>query len=137
MSLVQNLVSQLGIDESQAKGGLGLILNMAKEKLGGEEFSQITSLFNDSPDLNNAEDLMEAAPSTETAANGGGLGGALGGITSALGVGGGALGSLGGLMSGFKSLNMDSGILSKFIPVVTGFLESKGGNFAEIVKKFT
>jgi hypothetical protein len=56
MELVQQLVSQLSIQEGQAKGGAGLLFKQAKEILGGGEFPQLAqkvpgaeSLINDAP----------------------------------------------------------------------------------------
>jgi hypothetical protein len=60
--LIQNLVNNLGVKEDQAKGGTGLLFKLAKEKLGGGEFSQI------SEHVPGIEDLVQAAPES-----GGGL----------------------------------------------------------------
>ena len=116
MELVQMLTSQLGISEEQAQGGSGLLFKMAKEKLGAEEFSQVASAVPD------AENLISSAPET------GGVSGALGGLASSLGGGAGKLGNLASLAGGFKNLNLDSGMVGKFIPVVMSFVQSKGGD---------
>jgi len=116
MELVQMLMSQLGITEEQAQGGGGLLFKMAKEKLGAEEFSQVASAI---PDV---ENLMSSAPEA------GGVSGALGGLASSLGGGAGQLGNLASLADGFKSLDLDSGMVGKCIPVVMSFVQSKGGD---------
>ena len=116
MELIQMLTSQLGISDEQASGGAGLIFKMAKEKLGGEDFSQVSSAI---PDV---ENLISSAPES------GGIGGALGGLASSLGGGAGQLGNLASLAGGFKKLNLDSGLVSKFIPIVMSFVQSKGGD---------
>ncbi len=36
MELVQQLTQQLGINQQQASGGLGLLMKLAKNKLGGQ-----------------------------------------------------------------------------------------------------
>ena len=82
--LIQNLTSQLGVNSDQAEGGIGLIANMAKDKLGGD-FSQITEKF---PEIAN---MMSKAPAAGEASEGGGMGGMLGSAMSALGVSGGGL----------------------------------------------
>ena len=51
--------------------------------------------------------------------------GALGGLTSSLG--GGNLGDLGGLISGFSKLDLDSSLVTKFIPIIVDYAKSKGG----------
>ena len=117
--LIGQLVSNLGVDEGQAKGGLGAILNLAKDKLDGGDFSKITDA------ISGSSELMSAAP--EAKAEGGGLGGMLGSVTSALGVGG-NLGNLASLAGAFSSLNLDASMIGKFAPVVMGFLKEKGGD---------
>ncbi|HEY7745588.1 MAG TPA: DUF2780 domain-containing protein [Desulfuromonadales bacterium] len=124
MELLQMLTQQLGVSEDQAKGGAGLLLKLANEKLGAGEFSQVKSA------VPAADELIAAAPKP------GGLGGALGGLTSAFGGGIGQLGSLAALADGFKGLNMDSGMVGKFIPVVLSFAQAKGGGgVREILEK--
>ena len=116
MELIQMLTSQLGISDEQATGGAGLLFKMAKDKLGGADFSQVASTI---PDV---EKLISSAPKA------GGIAGALGGFASTLGGGAGQLGNLAALASGFKKLNLDSGIVSKFIPIIMSFVQSKGGD---------
>ena len=41
MELVDKLKSEIGVTETQASGGAGVILQQAKEKLGTGEFSEI------------------------------------------------------------------------------------------------
>ena len=116
MELVNQLVSSLGISEDQANGGAGLIFNFAKEKLGGD-FSQVTDAI---PEVSN---LMDKAPS-----EGGGIGGMLGGVASSLG---GSIGGASNLMSlagGFSKLNLDSGLIGKFVPIILSFVQGKVGD---------
>ncbi len=115
MELLQTLTSQLGISEAQAKGGSGLLFKMAKDKLGPGEFSQVSSA------VPGVESLISAAPQPGAAS------GALGGLASSLGGGAGQLAGLAGLAGGFKSLNLDSGMVAKFVPIVLSFAQSKGG----------
>ena len=115
MELLQTLVSQLGVSEDQAKGGAGMIFNLAKEKLGGEEFDRIAALV---PGM---DGLLSDAPKA------GGIAGAIGGIASAFGEKAGHLGDLAQLASGFKSLDLDSGMVGKFIPLILSFVKEKGG----------
>lgn len=114
MELIQMLTSQLGVSDQQAKGGAGLLLKLAKDKLGGDEFGQVAKAVPD------AESLISSAPAPS------GIGGALGGLASSLG--GGKLGNLASLASGFKGLNLDTGMIGKFIPIVLSFVQSKGGD---------
>jgi hypothetical protein len=56
MELIEQLVSQLGVNEDQAKGGTGLLLNLAKDKLSGADFGQVSNL------IPGADSLMGDAP---------------------------------------------------------------------------
>ena len=116
MELIQMLMSQLGIGEEQAKGGAGLIFKLVKEKLGSDEFSQIQEAI---PGIDN---LISSAPKS------GGIASAIGGLASKLGGGSKQLGNLASLVGGFKKLNLDSGMIGKFIPLVISFVQSKGGD---------
>ncbi len=128
MELIQQLVSSLGVNEDQAKGGAGLLFDLAKDKLGAGEFQQIAEQI---PGVGN---LLGAAPEPSTAASaGGGMMGALGGAAAALGAGGlgdklGGLGNLAELASGFSKLGLSSDMVGKFVPIVLSFVQSKGGD---------
>jgi hypothetical protein len=115
MELIDFLTENLGVQKGQATGGAGLLFKLAKEKLGDQDFSQVAQHV---PGLN---DLIESAPES------GGIAGALGGLASVIGGGGSELGSLAALAGGFSSLGLDSGMISKFIPLILSFVESKGG----------
>ena len=128
MELIQQLVSSLGVNEDQAKGGAGLLFNLAKEKLGAGEFQQLADK------IPGVSDLLGAAPApSATASAGGGMMGALGGVASSLGAGGlgdklGGLGNLANLASGFSQLGLSSDMVGKFVPVVLSFVQSQGGD---------
>lgn len=116
MELLQQLVEKLGVTDSQASGGTGLILQMAKEHLDGADFSKIAEY------IPGAESLIAAAPSEE----GEGVMGMLGGIASKLGAD--KLGDLAGLASGFSKLDLDGGMIQKFISIITDYLKENGGD---------
>jgi hypothetical protein len=109
MELIDQLTKNLGVNETQAKGGAGLLFKLAKDKLGSSDFSKISSAV---PDVNS---LISAAP-----ASGGGI---LGGIGKMFGGGG-----LAGLTGGFTKLGLDSGMVGKFAPIIISFVGSKGGD---------
>ena len=117
MELLEQLTQSLGVQEDQAKGGAGLIFNLAKEKLSEGDFSSLAGAV---PGIG---DLISAAPQS-----GGGLSGALGGLTSGLGGGLGKLAALASLAGGFKDLGLDSEMIGKFVPVILSFVQSKGGD---------
>ncbi len=128
MELIQQLMQQVGVNQEQAEGGVGLLLNAAKEKLSGDNFSELTNA------IPGADQFMSAAPSEED--SGGGMMGALGGIASSLGVGGGSLGTVASLLGGFSKLGIDGDSAKQFLPVVQNFLEGKlGGGTMDALKK--
>ena len=115
MELVSMLTQTLGVSESQAKGGAGLLFGMAKEKLGGK-FGEVSAAV---PGM---DSLLAAAPES------GGAGKALGGLAASFGGGAEKLGGLASLAGGFSKLGLDSGMVGKFIPVILSFVQSKGGD---------
>ena len=119
MELVDQLVKNLGVNEEAAKGGSGLIFQMAKEKLGAGDFGQITSAM---PEVTG---LMKSAPQS------GGVLGGIGKLASGLGGGAGQLGNLASLAGGFSKLGLDSGMIGKFIPIILSFAQSKGGDIVK------
>ena len=120
MELIQQLINNLGVNEEQAKGGAGLLFNLAKEKLGSGEFQQIANVV---PGMT---DLLKAAPES-----GGGLMGALGSAASAFGGLGGkmeGLGNLAQLAGGFSQLGLSADMVGKFVPIVLSFAQNQGGD---------
>ena len=128
MELIQQLVSSLGVNEEQAKGGAGLLFNVAKDKLGAGDFKQLTDAI---PGISA---ILGAAPAPSAAASaGGGLMGALGGVAASLGAGElsgkmEGLGNLANLASGFSQLGLSSDMVAKFVPVVLAFVQNQGGD---------
>lgn len=116
MDLINMLTQNLGISDSQAEGGTGLLLDLAKKQLGGGDFSKITSA------IPNADTLMKNAPQES------GLGGMLGGLGGMLGGKAGNLGNLAALAGGFSKLDMDSSMIQKFAPIVMEYLKEQGGD---------
>ena len=120
MELIGLLTQGLGVNEDQAKGGAGLIFQLAKQQLGDGDFAQVADAV---PGLDN---LLGAAPQ-----EGGGVMGAIGGLAGALGGGGGTLGKLAGLASlasGFEQLGLNSDMIGQFVPIILSFVQNKGGD---------
>ena len=113
--LIAELVKQLGVQQGQAQGGAGLLMKLAKDKLGGD-FSKVAEA------VPGVEDLIKGAPEA------GGMSKMLGGLAGALGGGkAGGLADLASLASGFSQLKLDPNMVAKFVPVILGFVKSKGG----------
>ena len=116
MELINILTQQLGISDSQAKGGAGALFGMAQNMLGADDFGKVSEVV---PGM---DDLLGAAPKS------GGLGGMLGGLASSLGGKAGKLGGLASLSGQFSKLGLDSDMIGKFVPIVLAFVQSKGGD---------
>ena len=116
--LIAGLVKQLGIDEGQAQGGVGLLFKLAQSKLGGE-FSKVSAA------IPGVADTIKAAPEA------GGMAKALGGLAGAFGGGkAGGLADLASLAGGFSQLKLDASMIAKFVPLVLSFVQSKAGQDA-------
>ena len=116
MELIQLLTQNLGVQDTQAMGGAGLLFQLAKEKLGEDDFAQVAKYV---PGIN---DMLKQAPQA------GGIMGALGGLASAMGGEAAGIGNLVSLAGGFSQLGLDSGMIGKFVPVILSFLQSQGGD---------
>lgn len=114
MELTDLLIKNLGINETQAQGGAGLLFKQAKEKLSGDDFSKVSAA------VPGVDSLISAAPES-----GGGVMGGLGKLMSGLG---GGKGGIAGLAGGFSKLGLDAGMIGKFLPVILSFVQSKGGD---------
>lgn len=113
--LIAQLVSQLGVQEGQAKGGAGLLLKLAQSKLGGD-FGKVAQA------IPGAQEMIGAAPEAGGAAK------LLGGLAGALGGGkAGGLADLASVAGGFSQLKLDPSMIGKFVPVILSFAQSKGG----------
>ncbi len=114
MSLISMLTSQLNIDESQAQGAAGMVLKLAKDKLGGD-FSSLSAAIPE------ASELMDQAPEA------GGAMGLVGGLLGKFGGSAGTLGALTQLAGGFDKLGLDKNMVSQVVSVVMQYLQQQQG----------
>ena len=56
MDLIELLIKKLGINHQQAMGSAGLILQVAKDKLDGSDFSELAK------HIGGLDDILNAAP---------------------------------------------------------------------------
>jgi len=119
-SLVDTLVRQLGITPEQASGGAGSIFSMAKQGMNSADFAKVSTAV---PGMN---ELLAAAPSQ--AAPSSNMTGLMGMAASALGGSGSSVGRLASLAGSFQSLGLNSGMVSRFIPVILQSVQSQGGS---------
>jgi Protein of unknown function VcgC/VcgE (DUF2780) len=109
--LVGMLTKGLGVTPEQATGGAGALFGLAKSRLKPDEFSQVAAAV---PGM---DGLLKAAPKQAG-------GSSVGSLSSALPGGAGGLASVAG---SFKSLGLSPEMASKFVPLLTQFVQSKGG----------
>lgn len=116
--LVASLVKELGVSQTQARGGAAAIFKAAQARLGNGQFEQLLG------GVPGVKDLLASAPNS-----GGGLGGMLGGLASMAGKLGANSDAVQGaqLLAAFSSLGLNKDMLMKFIPVVLKYLETHGG----------
>jgi len=114
--LVSLLTSQLGVTETQARGGAGALFSYAKDKLGASYFAKVAEAV---PGM---AGFLGAAPKSE------GVSGALGGASSLLGK---AKDSGAGIMSlagQFAQLGLGGDMIGKFVPILVSYVKSSGGD---------
>ncbi|MDD5268688.1 MAG: DUF2780 domain-containing protein [Methylococcales bacterium] len=120
--LVDTLVRQLGITPEQASGGAGSIFSMVKQGMNPADFAKVSAAV---PGMN---ELLAAAPSQ--AAPSSNMTGLMGMAASALGGSGSSVTRLTSLAGSFQSLGLNSGMVSRFIPVILQSVQSQGGSAA-------
>jgi hypothetical protein len=118
--LLNSLTSQLGITAEQAAGGAGALFNLAKSRLGSDDYAQLAEAV---PDIDN---LIAAAPALTDSATGA--------VANMLG-GESGLGGLATLASSFTELGLSADMISQFTPIVLDYLQKAGGSSVmEIMK---
>lgn len=109
--LIGQLTKGLSVTPTQARGGAGALFALAKSRLTAEEFSKVSSAV---PGMSR---LLKAAP-------------ALGGSSELSSLEGelpGSMGRIAEVAGAFHKLGMSPTMASKFLPVMTKYVESRGG----------
>jgi hypothetical protein len=110
--LVGQLTKGLSIKPEQALGGAGALFGLAKTRLKPEDFTKVADVV---PDMGG---LLDAAPKPKQGA------GALGTMGDMLP---GKAGGLASVAGSFKSLGLSPEMATKFVPIMTKFVNFKGG----------
>lgn len=119
--LLNTLGTQLKVTPQQAVGGTGALLGLAKNKLGGGDYSQ----------LSKSVPGIDQLAGTSALGSLGGLGGMLGNSSSSNSAVNSALGnvqSMGDVNNAFSALGMDSGMVGQFVPVILQYLGQQGAS---------
>jgi hypothetical protein len=109
--LVGQLSRELSITRPQARGGSGTLFALAKSRLSPEEFGKISS------EVPGMGSLLKAAPVAPEHSEFSSLESSLPGN----------MGRMAEVAEAFHKLGLSPEMAAKFVPVMTRFLESKGG----------
>ena len=113
--LIKKLSRDLGVDKSQARGGLVALLRAGQQNLNRTDFKQFVA------DVPGADKLLASAPPPSTLSSlAGGLGSLLGGRS-------GGAGRWAGLAASFTELGIDLDTAKKFGPIVIDYMREHGG----------
>ncbi len=109
--LVGQLTKGLSITRTQARGGAGTLFALAKNRLSAEEFSKVSAAV---PGM---DGLLKAAPALGEHSE-------MSSLESSLP---GGMGRMAEVAEAFHKLGLSPEMAGKFVPVMTKFVESKGG----------
>lgn len=119
-NLVNDVMSQLKLNENQAQGGIGSLLSIAQTALGDSKFKAIED------SIPGAQQLMQAAPAFDTKS---GLGGLISQAAGSTDLGKGLQGSA-MLYTAFEKLGISKDLAAPMINIVTQYLQTNGTNGA-------
>jgi len=112
--LIKRLTKELGVDKTQAEGGLVALLRAGQQNMARVDFDQFVA------DIPGAKELLRKAPPPSTLSSlAGGLGSLLGGRNSP--------GRWAGLAASFTELGVDLTTAKKFGPIVIDYVRHHGG----------
>lgn len=113
-ALVSSVMSQLGLSQTQAEGGLGSLLNLAQTNLGNNDFSQLSS------SIPNADGLMAAVPALSSD-NG------MSGLLSKAGNLGSSLQGSAMVYDAFEKLGISKDYIVPMVDIAKNYLQQSGG----------
>jgi hypothetical protein len=107
--LVNALSKELGSSPAQAAGAAGALFGLARTRLSADQFTQVAKAV---PGM---DALLKAAPA------------ASGGVGGAVAQAAGSAAGLASAASAFSSLGLKPEMVSKAVPILTGFVTKSGG----------
>ena len=111
--LVGSVMSQLGLSQNQAEGGLGSLLSLAQTNLGSNDFSQLTS------SIPNADSLLAAVPSMSSDSG-------MSGLLSKAGDLGSSLQGTAMVYDAFEKLGISKEYIVPMVDIAKNYLEQSG-----------
>lgn len=118
-SLTELLMNRVGVTQTQAQGGAGALLQIAKSKMQGEAFSRLGQ------SVPGIQGLLGAAPALQQPSA---LGGIAGQLSSIPALSGGTVGNLLSAASAFQQLGMSPAMIQQFVPVVVDYVKANAGD---------
>lgn len=109
--LVGNVMSQLGLNQTQAEGGLGSLLGLAKSNLGSSDFSTLTN------SIPNADALLAAVPALDS-------GSGMSGLLSKAGDLGSSLQGSAMVYDAFEKLGIPKDLVAPMIDIAKNYLQT-------------
>jgi hypothetical protein len=125
MKLIPMLTQGLGVTESQAKGGAGVIFDYVKQKVSAEDFAQVAKA------LPGVDSLVDLAPKASD------LSGQIGGLSPTLGGKSDLAGGMTGVAERFGKLGLDAGMVDKYVKIILDFTQSEAGSAVTNIIKGT
>lgn len=112
--LVGTVMSQLGLNQNQAEGGLGSLLSLAQSTLGNESFAPIAAA------IPGADMLLGAAPQADS-------GSGMSGLLSQAGDLGASLQGGAQVYDAFEKLGISKQLAMPMVDIVKGYLDTNAG----------
>ena len=109
--LVDQLTKGLSVTPAQATGGAGALFSLAKTRLSPADFGKVAAAV---PGMGS---FLKAAPPADKSS----------GLSSLTGALPGGIGGLASATTSFQKLGLSPDMVGKFVPVLTQFVQSKGG----------
>lgn len=113
-SLVSSVMSQLNLNQTQAEGGLGSLLNLAKSNLGTSQFSQLADT------IPNVDGLLSAVPATDSKSG-------MSGLLSKAGNLGSSLQGSAMVYDAFSKLGISKDLVAPMAEILKNYLQTSGG----------
>ena len=123
--LVQSLTGSLNIDQAQASGGMGAIMNYVKNNVSTEQFGQLAGA------LPGVEGLISQMPDISKLSSGSGEG--FGGLLNQAAEYSESLKAINNVKKQFEALGLSPEMISQFVSAAQSYLDSEQGQQAKQV----
>lgn len=118
--LMDSLMANLGVSETQAQGGLAALFNYAKQNISAEQFEQLSQY------IPGAESVMQYLPAVDSMKQEG-----LGGLIDKAAGTNESLGQLNNLRKQFDALGLDTEMIQKYVQQAKSYLDTPEGQQAK------